>query len=398
MADLMTAAHEWATRPDDQRHGTMEDLEVACRSMADAACVARRQISDLRAVATSDGDILLQGPKGDPAHLTHHAFGQLARLAHAPAEFLRTLPPNLAADVLNDRLGRRAGNVEDTNTAQILFYRNGSLLTRSFMTESYDLLWDHRVVAQVRQWAHRDGWQVPPARPARAGQRGTRPATADDVVTCGHASLGIRVGDPIAPAGLYASDHDLFMFLVRPGEQIDGGGYALNRGVFVRNSEVGECALQVTAFTFDSVCGNHIVWGAKDVQVVRARHVKGTREMSGRTLQRAALGYSRIMQALPPADALSAKIAAARRVHIGTTDVEVVDRVGVIAKVKALPLLTRATVQAAIDTARESPRYGSPYSKWGLVNGLTAVSQRGTHTDDRAALDAQAGRLLEIDF
>jgi Domain of unknown function (DUF932) len=396
MAHLMTAAHEWATRPDDERFATMEDLEGACRGMANAACIARRQISDLRAVATPDGDLLLQGPKGDPARLTHHAFGQLSRLAHAPAEFLRTLPAPLAADVLNDRLPRRAG--EDANVAQILFYQNGSLLTRAFMTESYDLLWDHRVVAQVRQWARRDGWQVPPARPARAGQRGTRPATADDVITCGHTSLGIRVGDPIAPAGLYASDHDLFIFLVRPGEAIDGGGYSLNRGVFVRNSEVGECSLQVTAFTFDSVCGNHIVWGAQDVQVIRTRHVKGTREVSGRTLQRAALGYSRIMQALPPVDALSAKIAAARRVQIGATDDEVVDRVAVVAKVKALPLLTRATVQAAIDTARESPRYGSPHSKWGVVNGLTEVSQRGAHTDDRAALDVQAGRLLEIDF
>lgn len=393
--DLMTASHEWATRPDDQRFSTLEDLEAACKRMADAACIARRQISDLRAVAT-EGDILLQGPKGDPARMTHHAFGQLSRLAHAPAEFLRALPAPLAADVLNDRLPRRTG--EDSPAAQILFYQNGSLLTRAFMTESYDLLWDHRVVAQVRQWAQRDGWRVPPARPVRPGQRGTRPATADDVVTCGHATLGIRVGDPIADAGLYASDHDCFIFLVRPGEAIDGGGYALNRGVLIRNSEVGECSFQLTHFNFDSVCGNHIIWGASNVQVIRTRHVKGTREVSGRTLQRAALGYSRMMQALPPADALSAKIAAARRVQIGATDEEVVDRCCAVAKVKSLPLLTRATIQSAIDAARESPRYGNPYSKWGLVNGLTEVSQRGGHADDRAALDIQAGRLLEIDF
>ena len=49
------------------------------------------------------------------------------------------------------------------------------------------------------------------------------------------------------PSGLYASDHDMFAFLVAPDRVIsDGGGGSLMRGIFVRNSEVGDAALSVT--------------------------------------------------------------------------------------------------------------------------------------------------------
>ena len=44
----------------------------------------------------------------------------------------------------------------------------------------------------------------------------------------------------IAPAGIYASDHDMFAFLVNEEYRIDDGSDGgLARGFFVQNSEVG---------------------------------------------------------------------------------------------------------------------------------------------------------------
>ena len=44
------------------------------------------------------------GAQGASALLTHHAFGQLATLSKAPANYLRTLPATLAAQNLNHGL------------------------------------------------------------------------------------------------------------------------------------------------------------------------------------------------------------------------------------------------------------------------------------------------------
>ncbi len=84
---------------------------------------------------------------------------------------------------------------------------------------------------------------VPPARPAFPDQPGTRPATEDDVLAVKD-FLSINVGDPVAPAGLYASNHDMFAFLINEENRIDDGSDSgLSRGVFFENSEVGAKAL-----------------------------------------------------------------------------------------------------------------------------------------------------------
>jgi hypothetical protein len=78
----------------------------------------------------------------------------------------------------------------------------------------------------------------------------------------------------IAPAGLYASDRDMFVFMVNERNPIeDGRGNRLSRGFFCWNSEVGDKSFGLMMFLYAHVCGNHIVWGADDVREVRIRHV-----------------------------------------------------------------------------------------------------------------------------
>ena len=120
------------------------------------------------------------------------------------------------------------------------------------------------------------GWRVPPARPAQGDDPQARPATASDVLDDreGGGGLSINLGDMIAPAGLYASDRDMFVFMVNEKNPIeDGRGNRLSRGFFCWNSEVGDKSFGLMMFLYAHVCGNHIVWGADDVREVRIRHV-----------------------------------------------------------------------------------------------------------------------------
>jgi hypothetical protein len=69
------------------------------------------------------------------------------------------------------------------------------------------------------------GWRVPPARLAQGDDRQARPATASDVLDDreGGGGLSINLGDMIAPAGLYASDRDMFVFMVNEKNPIEDG-------------------------------------------------------------------------------------------------------------------------------------------------------------------------------
>ena len=86
---------------------------------------------DLR-VEASGTEINLLGKSGIPARLSHHAFGQIAGMAGAPAGYLRELPATLAAQNVNHGLKARG----DNSKAQLLFHSNGSVLLRAITSDS----------------------------------------------------------------------------------------------------------------------------------------------------------------------------------------------------------------------------------------------------------------------
>ena len=76
---------------------------------------------------------------------------------------------------------------------------------------------------------------------------------------------------------LYASDRDVFLFLVDGNRDLedptDTSRSGLFRGFILRNSDVGAAALTLDVFLFRVVCGNHIIWGFQHVAGFRRRHV-----------------------------------------------------------------------------------------------------------------------------
>ena len=247
--ELFKASRQWSTRPADERFASLEVLDEACYSYFQQAAIAKAPWSSLQ-VEPDGEEVILRGSTGESSRLTHWSFGQVAQRAGAPAAYLRELPAELAAPCLRHGLARHADG-----TAALMFHRNGGLVLRSALSPSYTRIWNYEITGRLADLVQREPeWTVPPA-------------------------MGSH------PSGLYASDHDMFAFLVNESRRIeDGTDGGLARGFFVWNSEVGDAAFGIMTFLYRYVCGNHIVWGAKDVREVRIRHVGRADEKAFRQL------------------------------------------------------------------------------------------------------------------
>lgn len=391
--ELFQASNQWAVRPADERFTSVEDLYKATKAYADTAVEAHVAYNSLRVQA--DGkDVVLVGKENAPARFTNHAFKQICARTGTPAAYLTTLPPTLAAQNLNYKLANIDGlggcnTGEDEREANVLLHKNGSFLVRAFTSDKYFRYWNWEAAKQLLTLQN-SGWKVPPARPAFPDQPGTRLATEADVLRSnGEFGLSIKVGDPIAPAGLYASDHDMFAFMVNDNYQIDsGGGRYLLRGFFLKNSEVGDAELSMTKFNADNVCGNHIVWGAKDVSKIGIRHVGKSVVEKAEKLQATLIRYAN-----ESASDEEAKIQKARSFVFGKDRDEVIDT---LFNNRHLGI-SKKNLQAAYDsTDNEHPEDGNPRSAWGIMSGLTRVSQKSPYADVRNDLDVAAGRVLEV--
>lgn len=381
--NLYEASNQWATRPDDERFWTLDEMYAACRGYHQTARQASVKMEDL-SVDADRTDVLLAGREGSQAKFTHWSFGQLCNRVNAPASYLRTLDSYTAAACLN--FGLRS---KSDGEAKLLMHANGSLVCRAFTSDEYSRIWNWEIVDRLRG-AIGDGWRVPPARPARQGQAGSRPAKAEDVLPGGVASnsgLSVKVGDLIAPAGLYASDHDMFVFMVNEDVRIeDGSDGGLARGFFISNSEVGAAALKVTKFLYRHVCGNHIVWDVKDVSELKIVH-------RGRADRRYGykLGAELRKYANESESGDRQRIESTKRLILGANKDEVLDR---LFKANVLP---RKTLDAAYEQAVIHEQ-DSPRSAWGMAQGITRLSQDTTYADARVAMDRAAGKVLSMAF
>lgn len=360
MAILTTAMKQWATRPADQRFQTLEEVYAKVLASKQASEeVADVAISEMRALADGD-NVMLVGKKNIPAMLTNWSFGQLCQMAEAPAGFLRELSPTLASNVINARMAEKYNGTD--KKANVLFEKNGQFGVRGLTSEKYTRIWNADIVERLMRLQQANPiWQ--PAPKAFDGSR-----------------------------GLYASEQDMFLFLVdndrRIFETAPGGG--LSRGFFVENSEVGAGGFKITVFFYEGICGNHRVLGAQGIREFNYKHI-------GKADERAftALGGMLTEYAESSAHQIEAQIGGSKMKEIAATKEEVVDAVYAM----KVPGVTKELCEKSYDLAEQRVDwYGNPRSFWGFTGGMTEIARDFPNAGERTKIDRAAGKILQMAF
>ncbi len=352
---VYTAHREWASRPPDERYASVQALCDAARARRDRTEERDIVAVDFRTTAV-DNDLVLHDVSGRTASLTHWSFGQLATIASAPPNYLRSLPAAIASSAIN--VGLRQQRREQH---KLLAERTAPWTIHAITSSRYARVHHDELASRVRDlMARHPAWHLPLAY--KDGEYGAE-----------------RV-----PSGAYLGDRDMFLFLVDgnralddPTDRTDAG---LFRGFILRNSDVGAAALTLDVFLFRAVCANHIIWGFQHVAGFRRRHVGAIQDAWATSLD-------------DVRDALDADTAHDRTVLLRATSQELgPTRDAVLqAVVQRLDLSQKHAAEAFTLAEAHEP---NPRSVWGYAQGLTRLSQRTPWQDGRFALDRAASRLF----
>ncbi len=371
----------WSQRTPDESFDTIDALRAHVHDRRARAEVHRVPLAALRPVEAAHGvDLSLDGA---PLRPTAWAARRYSAEVGLPAQAVQALSPRLATMALAERRAVTHATDPDREVEVVIEHRaDRPSLLRSLVSRGYARTWDADLVDALLVPLAARGWQ-----PARANAPG-----------------GER-------AALFASDRDLFCFLVHedaPLELDEVHPRPLRRGLLLRNSEVPGTALRVQTFWFDSWCTNHMIFGAREVLDLREVHRSGDGGPLARLLEQWADwgGFARLDA--PPVQAAEIARAAAATPLVplrGPTEDVVEDA---IERTRSLARRARATTALRVPLLRAGARlalerYRRPGAEaltlWSMAGGLTeAAQQRTTYTDDRHRIDAAVGRVLELAY
>jgi hypothetical protein len=354
---LTKANRQWESRPADERFGSLDAMDKAARAFKSSAVVEEIKAKALRAVATSNDNLILQADGIGEAVMNNWSFSQLAGRASAPTAYLKTLPAQLAADCLNVGLEREHRGESGEKSVQLL---HGQGRVRAITSDKYSRIWNADITGRLLELEARGPWQ-----PAPAAFDGSR--------------------------GLYLGDRDMFAFLVDNERRIfeTGPGGGLSRGFFCWNSEVGDASFGIMTFLYEYVCGNHRVWGVQDVAEAKVIHIG--KDQSGKAFDMMAVEVKKYAEASASEDEL--KVERCRRHVLGAKKEDVLDA---IFKLKVQGI-TKTLAGEAYDLAEKRVDwYGAPNTIWGYAGGLTEIARDLPNASDRHAIDCAAARIMEM--
>ncbi|HEX4961385.1 MAG TPA: DUF932 domain-containing protein [Thermoanaerobaculia bacterium] len=362
---LTRAFDEWWKRPDDERYLTLDHLYASTRARAEAS-EARTIVNTsllVRGSADAGGELSLEHDDLGTLDPTHWSLGQLATISHTPAKWIREVAPvrtgpAIAAHAIN--LGLR--HLAERALIQVMKLPTGPGLPtgklRCIVGPDYGRIYDHEVVRAVMD-ANEDGrWHIPAA--------------------------SYQAKNPKRATTLYASDRDVFIFLVDEKNpvsvHVEGSVRNLFRGFMVWNSEVGHHKFGFMTFLYDYVCDNRMVWGAREVKEISIKHTKNAPDRFAREVRPMLRAYAEASVV-----DVEAQLERATRKKVGSSDEEVLDWL-------RRHEFTKKEGEAIVRTAKAEE--GGARTVWELVNGGTAVARAIPHNDDRVLLEKRVSGLL----
>jgi hypothetical protein len=368
---LDIAHRQWATRPSDERFQSLEDLAANVadrrnRSKSIDVDMDKTAIKEEAGILTVNGTIT-------PCEPSHWAFSQLATSIGAPASYLRTLPNDLVIQNVNHGLKKTGDSVKFMTVASEELDKPNTL--QAVTSTTYGRIWDADVVHAVQRIVERTSGKF--YNPKAYGHKGQPDGfkTIDTSVQL--------------PSGLYASDRDVFCFLIDGGSLLDAGPRAqLNRGFIVWNSEVGARTFGLMTFLFNTCCGNNYIFGAEQVQRLLIRHTSGGPARFDQEATPALLNY--VNEAAQP---IEAKIRKAQDYLLPSVS-DKVEFSDVLEFVNKAAKFSKGEVTQAIRYA--TTEEGDCRTLWHLTQGFTAYARGLDYVDARLDLESRAGKLLNV--
>ncbi|MCA1439377.1 DUF932 domain-containing protein [Ensifer sp. IC4062] len=363
---------EWFSRPDDERYLSLPELHHAVKSRADRARARTVESVAIRVEATRDnaGRISLIVPgERQPLAPTHWSYGQLCSLVGAPSTYMRQLPAPLAA--INLQHGLLNNRSELVKTLEM---DDGRVELRAVTGPEYGRIWDHELISAVMNIAGNGTgdtiWKVPGVL---------------DWSTMTHNPFVDVTKDTTT---LYASDRDVFVFLVDDTHPIEAGRLRNGepdmyfRGFYAWNSEVGSKTLGIASFYLRAVCANRNLWGTENFEEITIRHSKFAAQRFAHEATPALTNFANSSPA-----PFIAGIRAARERVVARNDE---DRQSFLRRRGFSKAETGKIIEMVLSEEGRPPE-----SIFDFVQGITALARGKTHQDTRLELEGKAKKLLE---
>ena len=363
---------EWFSRLADERYLSLSELFGTVSGRAERSRTRTAASASIRVEARRDDAerlaLIVPGAEA-PLSPTHWSFGQLATMVGAPSAYLRQLPAPLAA--INLQYGLTSHRGELIKTLEV---EDGRVELRAVTGPDYGRIFDHELVSAVQRIAGNGTgdtrWKVPGVLDWSTGIYNPNVDITRNTTT------------------LYASDRDVFLFLVddlnpiEAGRLPDGSPDLYFRGFYCWNSEVGAKTLGIASFYLRAVCQNRNLWGVEDFEETTIRHSKYA---ASRFAHEAAPALNRFAESSPMRFVNG--IRAARERIVARTDEE---RTDFLRKCGFSKSETAKVIEAVLTEEGHKPE-----SIFDFVQGITAVARDKPHQDVRLDLEARAKKLLD---
>ncbi|WP_256754730.1 DUF932 domain-containing protein [Mesorhizobium sp. Mes31] len=364
---------EWFNRPADERYLSLTDLHNSVKHRSERSKTRIIESEAIRVEASRDDPerlTLMLPDARAPVIPTHWSFGQLASLVGAPATYLRQLPAPLAG--INLQHGLLNHRAEQVKTLEI---ENGRLELRAVTGPDYGRIFDHELIEAVQKIAGNGTgdtrWKVPGLLDWSTHIYNPNVDISKDTTT------------------LYASDRDVFVFLVDDLNPIEAGRLPNGepdlyfRGFYAWNSEVGSKTLGIASFYLRAVCQNRNIWGAEDFQEITIRHSKYAASRFALEAEPALLQFAESS----PTPFVNGIKAARERIVARDDD----DRTTFLRKRG----FSKGETTKIIDTVLNEEGH-PPASIFDFVQGITRIARDKEHQDVRLEMEGKAKKLLDL--
>lgn len=366
-----TVSSQWFKRPADQKFLDLNTMHAMAKAEAEASHSITVDSAKIKVVADSTDPnriMLAYADENGVEHEvkpTHYSFGQACRLVDAPAAYLTRLPAKLAA--INLQYGLASHRAE-----LVKVYTNEATAELKAITgPAYGRIYDHELIEAVQAFAGNGvgdtHWKVPGMLTGQGYNPFVDPSK--DTTT------------------LYASDRDVFLFLVDDTHPIEigtlpnGDPDLVFRGFYGWNSEVGDKSLGFATMLMRGVCANRILWGVQDFERILVRHSKFAPSRFSSEIAPALEEYAN-----GSTEYVTKGIAAARDAVVAR---DKDDRLGFLKGRGFGKKAATAIIDAVLNEEGREPE-----SVWDFVQGITAHARTIEHTDARVEVEKVAGKLM----